>query len=447
MQILRPLPSPPLRACIALAISILMTACGGGGGEGGGSHETPLPPPIEPPVVRQFTNFQAASSVIGQLDAESGEANRGGVVSGETLYFPGGMAIAPGGGLLVADSFNNRVLHFAAVPSGPGASANAVIGQASLDDSLRGVSEVELNGPAAVAVGAGKIAVADAMSNRVLIYDYPLPADGSRPTASVVLGQEGDFLSSTPGCDADRFKRPSGVAITPQGQLIVADSANHRVLVWSAIPSDPNNVPAPTVVLGQETLTHCVSNDDLQDGTTDTSPTSGQPVATARTLAEPVGVWSDGRRLVVADSLNDRVLIWTSFPTDNFQRANLVLGHSTFSDTLPNSEHDEEADLDPTSRTLSYPNDVHSDGTSLVVADSNNHRVLIWREFPQGSFQAADVVLGHSGFDQDATNDGDDDGMADAPTAQVFRSPGRVLLTPDALLVSDSFNRVLIFRK
>jgi hypothetical protein len=38
--------------------------------------------------------------------------------------------------------------------------------------------------------------------------------------------------------------------------------------------------------------------------------------------------------------------------------------------------------------------------------------------------------------------------MPDGPTSQVFNLPQRVLLTPDALLVSDrEHNRVLMFRR
>ena len=65
------------------------------------------------------------------------------------------------------------------------------------------------------------------------------------------------------------------------------------------------------MVLGQNSFTNCIANDDDQDGADDGVPT-------ARTLASPTGVWSDGTRLVVADKSNNRVLIWNSFPTTNF---------------------------------------------------------------------------------------------------------------------------------
>lgn len=435
-----------MHACIALAFPVLMAACGGGGG---GNPETPAPmpmPPIEPPVVRQFTNFQAAAVVIGQTDAESGEPNQGRATSAGGVDFPQGMALGPNGELLVADSGNNRVLVFPSLPAGSGAAATAVFGQAGLDTSLIETSAQGLRGATGVAVGQGKIVVADKFANRVLVYDQ-MATPTSRPSAAVVIGQP-DPNSSTPGCAAEKLNTPTAVAITPSGRLIVADSGNSRVLVWDSIPSDPDNVPSPTLVLGQGDFDHCQSNDDEpQDRLSDIGP-DGQALASAKTLSFPADVWSDDDRLVVVDRMNNRVLIWTHFPAASFEPANLVLGHSTFTDSMPNSEADGPGPDGPTARTLNIPGGVHSDGTTLAVADTNNHRVLIWHTFPTESFQRADVVLGHIGFDQRVTNDGNDDEQTDEPSSQVFNLPQRVLLTGDALLVSDrEHNRVLVFRK
>ena len=421
----------------------MIAACGGGGG---GAEPPVTPPPliIDPPHV--FTTFQHASAAIGQPNLESGEPNQGAQTSGRGLDFPQGMTLGPNGELLVADSDNKRVLVFQSVPVASGAMANAVFGQPDLDTSLIEISAQGLGGATGVAVGNGKIVIADKFANRVLVYDQ-MATPTFRPSAAVVIGQP-DADSSAPGCAADGLNLPTSVAITPSGRLIVADSGNNRVLVWDAIPSDPDNVPPPTLVLGQGDFDHCVSNDDEpQDRVEDIGP-DGQPLASARTLSSPKDIWSDDTRLVVVDSFNDRVLIWSSFPEASFQPANLVLGHSTFTDSMPNSEADGPGSDEPTARTLNIPGGVHSDGTSLVVADTNNNRVLIWNAFPSQSFQPADVVLGHRGFDQYASNDGNDDGIPDGATSQVFHLPQSVLLTSDALLVSDrGFNRVLVFRR
>lgn len=431
------------RAGLAAAFALFMAACGGGGGSNGEPTQPPAPAPA--PAPSGFTNFQSASAAIGQVDLERGDRNGGEAGTGPVGFVnPQGMAAAPDGGLLVTDLGNNRVLLFA-VPTTPGAQASAVIGQASLTTSLPGTSLQGLDRPVAVAVGAGKVAVADAGSNRVLIYDQ-LPAAGIRSTAVVVIGQPGPG-SRDPACSESGLNRPSGVAITPRGKLIVADRDNHRVLVWDTIPEDPDNVPAPTLVLGQATAGHCVANDDLQDGTPDTSPVSGQPVASAKTLSSPVDVWSDDDRLVVSDSANNRVLVWTRFPTDDFQPANLVLGHSGFTQTGPNSMDDQPSEGRPLPGAFNVPTGVHSDGTLLVVADAVNRRVMIWNTFPTANGQAADVVLGQPALDQKVSTDADGDGLPD-PTARQIGSPGRVLLTPQALFVADGLHhRVLVFRR
>lgn len=397
-------------------------------------------------MARLFTNFQAASAVIGQANADIGEPNQGLDVSDRGLDAPQGLALGPNGELLVVDYGNNRVLAFSTVPESSGAAAQAVIGQSRFDTDQGRVQVDGLNGPTAVAAGAGKVAVADKFSHRVLIYDQ-MPAPGSVLSARLVIGQSG-FTSSDQDCGPNSLRRPSGVAITPSGQLIVADSGNHRVLVWAAIPSDPLNVPPPTLVLGQASLDNCVSNDDEpQNGAPDIGP-DGKERASAKTLSSPTTVWSDDDRLVVVDALNDRVLIWTGFPRDNFQAANIVLGHSTFSDTEPNSESDGPGFTEPTARTLNLPQGVHSDGKSLVVADTNNNRVLIWNTFPTTSFQPADVVLGHASSNQRVTDDLDGNEETDTPTSRVLKYPSQVLLTGDTLLVSDTYhNRILLFRR
>ncbi|WP_167772559.1 NHL repeat-containing protein [Ramlibacter henchirensis] len=420
---------PAIRACVALASALLLLACGGGSSS-------------PPPVARHFTNFQAASVVIGQPDATSGEPNQGGSTSPHGLSTPGAMILAPQGQLLVSDSGNHRVLLFDALPEVSGASAKAALGQSSLQAGLPFVSDKRLDRPAGVAVGHGKIAVADWGSNRVLIFDQ-MPLEGTMPAAKVVLGQTG-FDDSAPACAANGMDGPNGVIITPLGQLIVVDTNNHRVLVWKQVP-ETMPAPDPDLVLGQATKAHCVPNDDLQDGTPDTS--LGMPIATARTLMSPRDVWSDGRRLVVSDALNNRVLIWTSFPSDSFQPANIVLGHSDFSNTRQN-DGDRAGGATPTARTLHHPSGVHSDGTSLAVADVGNHRALIWNTFPSANSASADVVLGQPGFDQVVITDTNLDGIADMPTERNFGAPNRVLMTADSLLVSDgAFNRVMVFRK
>ena len=46
--------------------------------------------------------------------------------------------------------------------------------------------------------------------------------------------------------------------------------------------------------------------------------------------------------------------------------------------------------------SLSNPSGVYTNGTQLAVADTNNHRLLLWNTWPTAHGQPADVVLGQA---------------------------------------------------
>ena len=382
---------------------------------------------------------------IGQPTMESGQPDQGRDPSAATLDGPFGLAPTDGGGLFVADYRNNRVLFYGSVAEG--GPAAAVLGQPDFHGSAPATSRSGLNGPVAVAVGAGRMAVVDHGSNRVLIYDRILGSGEPVPEATSVLGQP-DFESSAPSCGPGGLNRPHAVVISPSGKLIVADMQNNRLLVWNAIPAPGTFAPRPDLVVGQSDLDHCAFRDEDQDGVLDRE--NGNPVlrATAR-MMQPFDVWTDDKRLAVVDSSSNRVLIWNTFPTTNFQPADVVLGHADF----VGLDFNDAPPIDgvrpkPTARTFADPRGIHSDGTSLAVADTYNNRVLIWSTFPQSNYQPADIVLGQPDFVGAATMDQDGNGVIDPPTAvnaQVLSRPMRVLLTPYALFISDTeHNRVVV---
>lgn len=72
---------------------------------------------------------------------------------------------------------------------------------------------------------------------------------------------------------------------------------------------------------------------------------------------------------------------------------NLVLGQPTFESGARNFP-----DGTAGSVGLSEPSQVASDGTMIAVADTGNHRVLLWRTWPTRSGQPADVVIGQNDF-------------------------------------------------
>lgn len=119
--------------------------------------------------------------------------------------------------------------------------------------------------------------------------------------------------------------------------------------------------------------------------------TSVLPIAVNSTqFRGPEGVWIQGSRLFVADTQNHRVMIWNNIPTANNQPADLVVGEPNFSTSPPATT----SDLPPTASNLFSPVSVTSDGQRLFVTDLGHHRVLIWNSIPTQNGQAADVVIG-----------------------------------------------------
>ncbi len=126
----------------------------------------------------------------------------------------------------------------------------------------------------------------------------------------------------------------------------------------------------------------------------DSGRNSGGNVS-ASTLHYPSGIWTNGKILIVGDAWNHRVLIWHAMPTKNAQPADVVLGQPNFESNLSNVKG---IGNDPTSQTLNWPYGVFSDGESLWIADTGNRRVLFYNQIPKNSYVSADNVIGKPNF-------------------------------------------------
>jgi hypothetical protein len=269
---------------------------------------------------------------------------------------------------VVADG--GRTLVWDTPPSYTYEPASRVVGQPGFttnhdDADYSGVSRATLAGPVDVAVGPGGLAVADRDNNRVLIF-----ASADDKEASVVVGQP-DFVSFVPNLDqvtpsASRLSGPSAVALAG-GKLVVADTENHRVLVWNRVPT-MSGAPAD-LVLGQSDFTGRRPN----RGRGDVAPVDGLSDAAADGFFYPTGVASDGERLFVADRVNNRVLVWRTFPTANGQPADAVIGQPDFTSSTPNAGR---GAYEPTEGGLNLPTKIALVGTTLWVADTENNRVV-----------------------------------------------------------------------
>lgn len=386
-----------------------------------------------------LSNFQSASTVVGQANFTDTGANQGASAAAETLNLPYGRASIVDNILWIPDYGNNRMLGFDGFPSANDASAGYVVGQTDFVSTSSGakVEDSNVSGPQGLLTYNGLYYLVDNLNNRVLIFNSAPYAAPRKAVA--VLGQP-DLKSNVRECSAKGLNFPETMIIA-NGKLLVADGNNNRILIWNKVPTATGT--EPDLVLGQAKFNYCMDNDDNQDGIRDDTPS-------ARTLSLPAGVWTDGTRLVVADDGNNRVLIWKSFPTKSFQPADIVLGQADFTHNTRNDDNqDGKADTAPSARTLHDPYEgVWSNGRQLFVSDGGNNRLLIWNRFPTANFQAADAVIGQSDFTHSAGNDDNQDGKADATaSARTMHYPGGMVLQRDNLLIFDALNnRALVFK-
>ena len=369
----------------------------------------------------------AADTVIGQKDFYSNLANQGGTVSNAGLNTPSGLAFDSQGNLYVADYLNTRVLRFA-IPAPPGGNTTASAVWGETDFVTRGVpsqaSASTLAGPNGVAVDSGgRLYVAVATDNRVLIFPKGSASGGA---ADTVLGQT-DFLTTKPDAGVyplaspNTLAGPSDVEVDQNGNVLVVDGGNNRVLEFSS------GAKAASKVWGQ--------SDFSSNGANQIKPASiNFPYKMA------IDYSSTPFALYVSDTANNRVLIWKdSAHFHSGDPADLVIGQPNLRTGAANV--DTQGSLNPSATSLSGPEGIavnQTDGT-LYVADSGNHRVL---RFPRPVSQAGritpDAVLGQVDFTSSASA---------AVTAATLHSPSGVAIGPQgAVFVADSGNnRVLEF--
>jgi hypothetical protein len=380
-------------------------------------------------------NFAYATSVLGQLNYSGYFPNQSGGAGPATLASPSGSVATDGTHFYVVDTANNRILGYNSIPTTIDAPANFVLGQSNFTTTSPGSSATSLSGPSKVAISPdGKLVVADANNNRVLIWDTLPTATGVAP--DVVVGQT-DFNSSSSGTTASTLSLPTG-AMIGNNELVVVDQNNNRVLIWNPVPTAGNNGAAATVVLGQPDFTS-----NTAGYYNNANVTSGNTTQ----FTGPVDLWTDGYRLLVTDAGNNRVAYWKQLPSTINAPANIFIGQTSSTRTTAGTS----------STICNAPQGVGSDGTQVYIADSGNNRVLVFPSFPVTTGTAAYRVIGQGDFTHSAYNDdhnnstGDDnqDGLTDNPpnpTGRTLHTPTGVTALNGTIYVSDrDNNRVLYF--
>ncbi len=239
-----------------------------------------------------------ADFVIGQRDFSREGRNAGGAPGAATLNVPTGIA-SWRGGLAVADAWNHRVLIWREVPSESHHPADVVLGQASAGETLanRGADRPDaasLHWPYGIAEIGGRLAVCDTGNRRVLVWDDP---QATGQPADLVLGQA-DFVTRDENAGGEvsaRSMRWPHAAALWQGRMAVADAGNNRVMLWDRMPAT-NGAPSDDV-LGQAAPERCDHNMSAY-------------YPSDRTLNMPYALAPAGGTLVVADTANSRLLGW-----------------------------------------------------------------------------------------------------------------------------------------
>lgn len=446
---------------------------------------------------------EASSVVLGQTDFASALANQGGAVAAGTLSGPVDVFIDPSltvfnqnGIVLVADTGNNRVLLWGSSSPATGEAADVAYGQANLTASAAATTAAGLSGPTGVVAldGAGggptgRIWIADRGNHRVMAYTFnpddaqgataaepqtgdagaqigqALATDGGEnrgsasvtaaansfafprrvaldegtetrlfvadqnnhrvveftgppvtDTSAVIVQGQPSFVTSQP--NGHLMHEPTSVAFTAN-QMFVADTLNNRVLIYSTVPTSGN--PTPDFVVGQNNLNQTLAN-------------QGAAAPTSSTLSAPQGVCTDGTRLVVADTGNNRVLIYNTIPAADGVAANVVLGQAAFTSALPNAGGISGA-------RLFSPVDVEISGTKLFICDRDNHRVLIYNDITAVATGAvADVVVGQDDFTSRNPNQGD------VVAVDTLDTPVDATVISSALYIVDQGNhRVVVY--
>ncbi len=399
-----------------------------------------------------FANGQKADIVVGQADfvtTLSQGPNRGTTPRTTGLTSPVGIAVDPSGNLYVDDCGNNRILRFPKPFIQTSILPDMVLGQSDFNhNGANGTSgtlsatslSLNLNNNVYTAYLAfdpsGDLWAADPGNNRVLRYDAATLSKGaSGAVATLVLGQA-DFVSNNVSgysvTSLTTLLTPAGIAVDSNNNVFVAESTNNalgRVLVYVA----PNqNGQAAARLIGEPS-------------TSQTTQVNASQLGVA-----PAGIAIVNNGLAVADSANNRIVLyapvsqWTA--DTGTQVAIAVVGQPDLMSGSANQGQPESS-----ASTLSGPGGLAASSTELFVADTGNHRALI---FPASgsSFAAATRVLGQDAMNYNTVNliEGKELRFTTSVIGNSQADGGIVIDTlssPPHLYIADTYNnRVLGFK-
>ena len=214
--------------------------------------------------------------------------------------------------------------------------------------------------------------------------------------------------------DLSRLDANTSYIDTINHRLFVADTANNRVFVFNLNADNVLIDNIPDNVLGQPNFT------------------ASDPGTTQSNLYGPTGIAYDleNEKLFVADTNNNRIMIFDVFSISNGENAVNVLGQPNFTASDPGTT---QSGLD-SPFSLDYDSVNHI----LFVTDVNNNRVVTFNMDSTANGENAVNVLGQPNFT--ASEPGKTQSKLDAPAGLAYDSKNGNLFVADT-----NNNRVMVF--
>lgn len=309
----------------------------------------------------------SAARVLGQPDLRQNGFN---TVDGSELNAPNAVAFdrrGPETHLYVVDSGNHRVLGWRDAASfANGERADLVLGQPTLQHAIPLGIRTGSRGllaplGAAVDPNTGDVYVADTGDHRILVFLDPF-SNPDRVEPDRVIGQP-SFSETRPNSGGEPTQRslrtPSSLRFDANGGLWVVDRGNHRVLRFP-VDQLSSEIPEADLVLGQLDFNAAARHADLEE----------RPNAFGFDAPYAVALHPDGD-LYVADRLNARILVFEP-PFTSGMAAARVIGQPDLTTV--------EVPAIPNAASIRGPSAlwISSDG-ALYVGVNTDYRVMVYQ--------------------------------------------------------------------